>query len=412
MNRLVAINRFYAPDHSATAQLLTDLAEHLIRHDQPVIVITSRLNYDDPAATLTYRETLNGVSIRRVWTTRFGRAGLWGRTLDYVSFYLSAFIVLLAETQPGDTILAKTDPPLISVPAAVAAKIRGARLVNWCQDVFPEIAASLGMRWAAGPIGGLLRMLRNWSLNQADCNVVLCDAMRDHLAAEGIPDHKLRTIHNWPDPGIRPIPCNREPREQFTICYSGNLGRAHIPEKVAELIRATAGLPLRWLVIGGGAGHQRLKAKVREHGIANVTFEGYAPRAELSASLARGDAHLVTLSPRCESVVHPSKVYGIMAAGRPAIFLGDRNGSVARMLDKAQAGITLVIDDAESWSSSLDSLIADPARANRMGCNARVTYERHYACSQAFVAWATILTLMPVPIEEKDLRKVVRHPLS
>lgn len=152
--RCIALNCFSAPDHPATAQLLTDLAENLVRHGHSVTVITSGLRYDGPKAILPARETIYGVEVRRVWTTRFGRATIWGRALDYASFYLSAFLVLLAETRKGDTILAKTDPPLISVPAAIAARLKGTRLVNWCQDLFPETAAALGFRWA-GELGGI-----------------------------------------------------------------------------------------------------------------------------------------------------------------------------------------------------------------------------------------------------------------
>lgn len=126
---MVAVNGFYWPDHSPTAKLLTGLAEHLAQHHTPVTIITSRLSYDDLAASLPAHESRNGVAIRRVWTTRFGRAGLWGRALDFASFYFSATIALLIEVRRGDIILAKTDPPLISVVAAIVASYKGAHLV-------------------------------------------------------------------------------------------------------------------------------------------------------------------------------------------------------------------------------------------------------------------------------------------
>ena len=97
-----------------------------------------------------------------------------------MSFYLAAFVALLRLARPGDTVLAKTDPPLISVVAWLAARIRGARLVNWCQDLFPEVAAALGLRWAAGPVGRALRRLRNRSLRAAEMNVALCERMAEH----------------------------------------------------------------------------------------------------------------------------------------------------------------------------------------------------------------------------------------
>lgn len=390
--RLICLNRFYAPDHSATAQLLTDLAEDLARHGQAVTIITSRLRYDDPKASLPPRETLNGVTIRRVWTTRFGRAGLWGRGLDYGSFYLAAFLALLVEAGCRDTILAKTDPPLISIPAAIAARLKGARLVNWCQDLFPETASALGLSWAAGPLGRLLRSVRNWSLRQSAMNIALCEEMRSHLIAESVPADRVRIIHNWPDPAIRPLPRIRAPGEPFTICYSGNLGRAHAVDAVIDLIERTRDVAnLRWRFVGGGVGQARLKAAMAERGWRHLSFEPYAPRDRLNDSLGRCDAHLITLDPACEGLIQPSKIYGILAVGRPAIFVGSRAGGVARILDRHDAGLVLDLGQPDTWRPAIAGLVRDPARLAELGAHARTAYERHYSPTHAFAAWADVL---------------------
>jgi colanic acid biosynthesis glycosyl transferase WcaI len=146
---LIAVNRFYWPDHSATSQLLTDLCEHLAANGFRVTVITSRMRYDAPDERLEAFEERNGVAIRRVRTTRLGRDRIAGRAVDYASFYASALAAMLRVAGPGDVILAKTDPPMISVPAMLAARLRGAHLVNWLQDVFPRLQG----RWEwAGPM--------------------------------------------------------------------------------------------------------------------------------------------------------------------------------------------------------------------------------------------------------------------
>ncbi len=155
-------------------------------------MITSRLRYDDPAADLPAREERNGVRIRRVRTSRFGRHWLPGRALDYGSFYLSATLALLREVRPGDTILAKTDPPLLSVPAWLVGRLRRAELCNWCQDLYPELAAALGLRWAAGPLGRLLRRLRNASLRGARMNVAICEALAKVTGAMWITNERAK----------------------------------------------------------------------------------------------------------------------------------------------------------------------------------------------------------------------------
>lgn len=150
MPRIVAVNRYYWPDHSATSQLLTDLLEHQAAGGQEVLAVTSRQRYDQPGAALPETGEHQGVSIRRLWSTRFGRSGLAGRAIDYLSFYASAFFTLLFKVRRGDTILALTDPPLLSVVAGVVAgvvaAVKRARLVNWCQDLFSDYttAARLG----------------------------------------------------------------------------------------------------------------------------------------------------------------------------------------------------------------------------------------------------------------------------
>src|SRR5713101_3363648 len=137
--KIVFVNRFFYPDQSATSQLLTDLAFHLAKTGVAVHVVTSRQLYGNSDALLSSKDNICGVRVTRVWTTRFGRQNLPGRTLDYLTFYLSAARSLFALLKPGNVVVAKTDPPLISVVAAMVAKIRGAKLVNWLRDLFPEI---------------------------------------------------------------------------------------------------------------------------------------------------------------------------------------------------------------------------------------------------------------------------------
>jgi len=152
--KLIFVNRFFFPDHSATSQMVSDLAFALAAAGFDVQVVTSRLRYDDPAAELPGREAIAGVQVHRVRTTRFGRHLLPGRALDYLTFYLSAAWRLFRLLRRGDVVVAKTDPPLISVPVGWVAGLRGARLVNWLQDLFPEVAAALGIRLARGTAGG------------------------------------------------------------------------------------------------------------------------------------------------------------------------------------------------------------------------------------------------------------------
>ena len=138
VHRIVFINRYFYPDHSATSQMLSDLAFFMASAGHEVCLATSCQRYDDAAAVLPARERVDRVEVHRVRTTRFGRDNLLGRAFDYAIFYLAAGWRLWRIARAGDVVVAKTDPPLISVVAAFVARWRGARLVNWVQDVFPE----------------------------------------------------------------------------------------------------------------------------------------------------------------------------------------------------------------------------------------------------------------------------------
>src|SRR5262249_45043933 len=171
MRRLVFVNRFFFPDHSATSQILTDLAFYLADAGREVHVVTSQQTYDQPKVRLPDRETTRGVHIHRVATTHFGRSTLAGRGIDYLSFYFAMWRSVLALTRPGDVVVAKTDPPLTSILAMRATNLRGGYFVNWLQDLFPEVATQLGVRFFRGAISQGLLSLRDRSLRAAIANV-------------------------------------------------------------------------------------------------------------------------------------------------------------------------------------------------------------------------------------------------
>src|SRR5215510_14439346 len=165
MAKIVFVNRYFFPDHSATSLLLSDLAFDLAGRGQTIHVVTEGQLYNDPLARLPYDEEVGGVHVHRVRTSRFGRSRLWGRMLDYVTFYIGATWHLLHSVRKGDIVVARSDPPMMSACAGLAVKMKQGVLINWVQDLFPEIATALdvrGMRFAV-PI---LRRLRNGSLRQ------------------------------------------------------------------------------------------------------------------------------------------------------------------------------------------------------------------------------------------------------
>lgn len=398
--KLIFLNRFFFPDHSATSQILTDLAFDLARDQHEVHVITSRQRIDEPDASLPAEEAQSGVRIHRVWTSTFGRSNLAGRAIDYATFYLSAGARLMSLAGKGDVIIAKTDPPLISVVAAWVARRRGALLVNWLQDVFPEVADRLGVRVMQGPLGALAKRLRNYSLRTAKANVVLGERMAAHVDETLGGAAKSTIIENWSDgalvqPMVResnPLRASWGLAERFVVGYSGNMGRAHEFDTIlgaCERLRGDEGIV--FLFIGAGRQREWIEAEAAKRGLENVAFQPYQPREMLAMSLSAADVHLVTLQPFLEGLIVPSKYYGIAAAGRPTVFIGDVDGEIARLVRREECGAAVASGDAEGLAKALRRLRDDAAETARMGTRARQAFERSHDRPVAHGRWDQLL---------------------
>jgi colanic acid biosynthesis glycosyl transferase WcaI len=363
-----------------------DLAFHLAERGWSVEVVTSRQRYDDAAARLPRRETVNGVTIRRVWTSRFGRSFLPGRALDYATFYLSSFLALLRRSR-GAVVVAMTDPPLLSVVAVASS----GSIVNWVQDLFPEVAESLGVlrHW------GFLRRLRDWSFRRARMNVALSEGMARRMATSGTRHVEVR--HNWADAALHPVARDSNPLRRdwqlgdaFVVGYSGNLGRVHEVETVISAMKALAGDDrVRFVVIGGGAGLERMQSATA--GLPNVQFRPYQPRETLSESLSVADVHLVSLQPSLEGLIVPSKFYGVLAVGRPVIYIGAREGDLARLILENELGIVIAPGDAVALREGIRELASDPGRTGAMGARGRALYAAQFAPAVALAAWERIV---------------------
>jgi glycosyltransferase involved in cell wall biosynthesis len=400
MPRIVFVNRYFYPDESATAQLLADLAFGLAAGGYEVHIVCSRQLYGAPEARLAANESIRGVAVHRLWTTRFGRRRLLGRALDYASFYVTCAIALRGLLRARDIVVAKTDPPLISIVAALAAQCKGALLVNWLQDVFPEVASQLGANPLPAIVDRALRALRDASLRRAKVNVVLGSRMLEYINTRDVPAAKCRVIENWTDgQALRPKhPADSVLRrrlglaDKFVIGYSGNLGRAH---EFETLLGAAESLSsddrIAFLFIGGGAKMDQLRALVERLNLTHFHFLPYQPREQLEDSLAAADVHLVSLIPSLEGLIVPSKFYGILAAGRPVLFIGDPDGELARLIAKSLCGCCVAAGRSDDLVIAIDRLRADANLRRIMGSAARDLLCSRYSAERAINRWIAVL---------------------
>jgi colanic acid biosynthesis glycosyl transferase WcaI len=425
MTQIIFLNRYFYPDRSATSQVLSDLAFALAERGYRVRVITSRQRYDAPEERLSANETFGGVEIERAWTSRFGRQNLVGRAVDYLTFYVSAAWALACLARRHDVIVSKTDPPMLSVVVGPIAHWRHAKLVNWLQDIYPEIAEVLGV--GGGSLSrfsyGLMRTLRNRSLKRAAMNVVVGERMAERIAEFGVPPNHICVIPNWADGKLI------EPRDRlsnncrgawglagkFVVGYSGNLGRAHVYHTLLDAISFVEAHPhfsmqpgasptvgpvkaqsdrlpeIVWLFIGGGALYEALRKEILKRQLHSVMFKPYQPREMLGESLSAADVHLVSLRSQLEGLVVPSKFYGVAAAGRPAIFVGDKDGEIARLVTRHECGITIEEGDGSGLAQIILSLAENSERCRNMGERARRACEFEFSKTVAIDRWERLL---------------------
>jgi colanic acid biosynthesis glycosyl transferase WcaI len=366
--RVVFVNRYFAPDESATSQLASDLAQALVDRGIEVEAVTSRQLYGFPKAKLKARETIGGVKLVRVLTSRFGMGSLVGRSIDYLSFYVSVSLCLAKRLRAGDVVIAMTDPPLLSIPCAAIARFKRARLINWLQDLFPEVAERLAgnrvpLFWR------LLRRMRDASLGRAAANVVIGERMAECVRSAS--DQRVRVVPNWAlvegDVDSSPLRAALGLEGKFVICYSGNMGWAH---QLDRLIDAAVVLrehrDIRFLLVGDGVRKNALEARVHSLGLRNVQFRPYQARGLLQQSLSVADLHVASLDPALEGLIVPSKFVGAIAVGRPVLWFGDPDGEVGRMIRSANCGLAAGESTAEALAGELESLAQDGTRIARM----------------------------------------------
>jgi len=388
--RVIFVNRVYWPSGEATAQLLTDLAEGLAARGWDVHVVAA-----GEAAT----ERL-GVTIHRTGgSDRHG--GLVSRLLNFRRFQRAEQHRLAAMARPGDIVVAMTDPPLLAASLAPVAARLGLRLVCWVQDIYPEIAR-VHFGPLAEPMATWLRPKRDAAWRNATACVTLGDTMRGTLLARGVAPEKAVVIPNWaprelhtpPEPAaVASLRRARDPYDRFSVVYSGNLGRVHEFATVlgaASLLRDSS--RILFTFVGRGPRFDEVVRFAHAHGLANVRLLPPEPRERLAIALAAADVHLVTLKPAFSPFVYPSKLAGVLASGRPALFIGPPEGDIGRLLQTRQAGAVFAPGDAAGVAALLGRWQASPGDTAACGRAARAAYEENFTFQASLDRWEKLLS--------------------
>ncbi len=390
--RLLLINQFFWPDTAPTGRLLLDVTRAVEAQQIRMTAICGALGYGTPDDEAGDDNPYPHVRILRPSSTRFSR-NIGGRILSYASF-LAGAVVAGFRVQRPDTVVTLTTPPLTSVFGRMLKLARGCRHFIWEMDVYPDIAVDLGTLKAQSMLTCIIGALADWSRRNADGIIVLGEEMKARLIARGIPEHKIHVAENWADGAeITALPFSEGP---LVVHYSGNFGLAHDVDTISTVVERYANdARFRFVFAGGGVRHQHMEALCRRRGMVNVAFRPYSSRANLSASLAEGHLGLVTQLPQtCGSIV-PSKTYGIMAAGRPILFIGPREATPARLSEQFQCGWQVDPGDSAGLVNLLERLNSKRHLIFEAGGRARRAFEQHYDRSVGAARIIKILGLEP-----------------
>jgi glycosyltransferase involved in cell wall biosynthesis len=356
------VNRVYFPEEGATGRLLGDLAHWLAGAGWRVTVLAcgqAESRSADGPVDLVRAAAPDG---------RSGRATL---------AQLRALAGAAHQLPPADLTVTMTDPPLLAL-LGPGLKRRGSALVHWCHDLYPDLLGALGMR-LAGPIRTALGGLAARAMSAHDATIAIGPAMADRLAARRRPPPRLTVIPNWADPAIRPDPPGAAAFRRahglagrLVAMYAGNFGRLYdfrpLLDAAAALARRRPGLVLA--LVGEGARRAETQAEAARRGLGNVRFIPTQPRSRLAACLGAADLHLALMPDAALGCMEPCKVAGILAAGRPCVFLGPADSHAARLIGESGAGQVLRPHDASGLAAAIERLADNPGLRAAMASRA------------------------------------------
>lgn len=382
---IVIISQVYVPDPASLGQHMHDAAAELVRRGFRVVVLTSRAGYEDPKERYAKREVRDAVEIRRLSWSNFGKRSIPFRLLGAASFLLQAILRTVFMRQV-DGLLVSTSPPMGSFAALVIAAIRRVPIVYWAMDINPDQAVALG-RFRAGsmPVRWLDRLNRA-ILRKAERIITLDRFMAERLRRKQDCGERMAVIPPWPlDETFQPVAHvdNRFRREhgldgKFVVMYSGNMSIAHPLETVlqaADQLRHRDDVV--FLFVGGGLARRDVERCVQEHGATNIRLLPYQPREFLQQSLAAADVHVISMGDDMVGIVHPCKIYGAMACGRPVLLVGPCASHAGELIDHHEIGWQIDHGNVSGFVRLIENILADgTSQLAEMGLRAQAAIDR------------------------------------
>ncbi|HZX10677.1 MAG TPA: glycosyltransferase family 4 protein [Acidobacteriota bacterium] len=391
---ILFLNRSFYPDVESTGQLLTELCEELAYDFEVHVVCGNPLYRKVKNRGLVTRSKYKDITIWRVNNTRLPKKHLFNRLMNLLSYFILCFFKVMGFKKVS-CVISETDPPLLGLIACLYSKLRKVPFVYYVQDLYPNVG--IVSRQLTNPlVTKILKRANKFLYDSALQIIVPGRDMKKRLEEENhIPSAKIKVVENWADPRkIYPVPFqenefykkNFAPR--FVVMYSGNLGLSQDLENVicaADLLKEKG--DIFFVLIGEGAAKNRLMDLSRSLGLKNVKFLAYQDKKDLKFTLGAAHIHLVPMKKGMGGIIVPSKIYGIMAAGKSYIAALDKNSEVHKITDEFECGINIPPSDAQELKNAVVWAYNHKPEIEEMGKKGRRALEQHYSreiCTQKF----------------------------
>jgi colanic acid biosynthesis glycosyl transferase WcaI len=395
---ILLLNEYYPPDTSATAKMAAQVAETLAQGHR-VTVVAGRPSYD-PDEFYTYawlrKETRNSVAIERVGSTAFPRHQMRKRVSNYLS-YLALAVPRAMAVRP-DVVLAMTDPPVAGIAGAFVARMTRRPFVYNIRDLYPDMAIG-GDILKRNPWTDRWENLHRRALQRAARVIVLGEDMRERILSKGVSPDRVRVVRDGtsiplstPDPQD-PIVQEMRCGFPFVVLHAGNLGFYGAWTTLVQAARILGDRNLGLVFVGDGANRPALEVEARE--LPNVRFLPFRPADQIPHVMRAGDLHVVTVRRGLEGVVVPSKLYSILAAGRPVLVVASAKSDAARIVRDSGCGLTAEPEDAEGVCAAIRSACDNPAQLAEMGRRAREAAAKYARVKELQLFRAIIEEVLP-----------------
>ena len=371
--RILLLNLYYPPDTSATAKM-AETVVHALTEANQVTILCGRPSYD-PSERREWRlfqiEEKQNVRVIRAGSTDFPRFDMKKRVLNYLTY--TALVLPRALFTPCDAILAMTDPPFEGIIGAFVAMLKRKPYFYNIRDMYPDMAIG-GSIVAPGLLVRVWEKLHQWAMRRATGVVVLGEDMRERILGKGVRPEHIEIIRDGaeiagadsPQPQLDPEVIEKIRHGfRFVLLHAGNMGFYGAWETLIAAANQLAGDGIGFVFVGEGA--QRAQIESAANGVSNIRFLPFFPGTKIPSVLAAADAHLITVKRGLEGVVVPSKMYGILAAGKPVVAVAPRGTDAVALGEKFGFSIGADPDRPSEVASAVRQLACDPALVQRMG---------------------------------------------